>query len=505
MHIKHDYFKFNWMFWHRWLGVLTCLGILLWAVSGISHPIMSRLQVKPVAFLAPSAQFDLSQALFIKPVLKQHGITEVQHVSLAQFLGHSYYRVSVDRDQPARYFEVTSGEELADADIQYATYLAQHFTGKGADSVVDVRLVTTFNDDYHEVNRLLPVWRVEFSSGQHLRAYIDTEQSRLSTLVNDTRYWLTQVFQFGHNWSFLDGAPVLQVMIAAIVLCAVLISAFSGLYLYFKLGSAKQRLASKPMRCWHRRLGLTVSLAALIFASSGLFHLIMSYQQHKVAVTLAVEKTSVNYLDDGVWHEMTAKPLAKLDLISHAQQLYWHILPISGDGGNQMPVSQVAALAKEAEHAEHNHHSHAEAKKVAPYLLPAEGNRAKNNINTVEGFAKAKVMSLASVKEREIVNVTWITQFKDEYGFIFKRLPVIKVQMKDAENTRYYIEPVTGALAAKVRDIDGLEGFVFAYLHKWSFAFLNKDVRDILVSLFALGNIIVALMGFVLFYRRYAK
>ena len=29
---------------HKWLGVVTCVGVVLWGVSGILPPIMSRLQ-----------------------------------------------------------------------------------------------------------------------------------------------------------------------------------------------------------------------------------------------------------------------------------------------------------------------------------------------------------------------------------------------------------------------------------------------------------------------------
>ncbi len=501
MRIKLSKLTVNWMFWHRWIGMLSCVGILLWAGSGISHPIMSRLQPSPIAFVAPAAQHDLRDALFIKSVLEQHNITDMQHVSLAQFDGHSYYRVSVDQRQPARYFEALSGKELHEGDARYAQYLAKHFTGKPSEDIVGVELITAFSDDYHEVNRLLPVWQVEFSTEQHLRAYIDTEQSRLSTLVNDTRYWLTQMFQFGHNWSFLNNAPVWQVSIASIVLCAVLISAFSGLYLYFTLNNAKQRLADKPMRQWHRHLGLVVSLSALIFASSGLFHLIMSYQQHKTKIILAEKSVSINQLDIGVWQKVVSNPLAKLDLINHDSHWYWHVLPLSSDSENQMPISQVAALAKHAEH-----HERADIhKKATPYLLTAESSLKETTIQSIEDFAIAKALSATPSNAREIESTEWITQFKNEYGFIFKRLPVIKVQMKDDSHTRYYIEPVTGALSAKVRDVDGLEGFVFAYLHKWSFDFINKNLRDILVSLFALGNMIVAMMGLIMFYKKYVK
>ncbi len=496
------------MFWHRWLGLATCVGILLWGVSGISHPIMTRTQPKPAAYVAPSVKFDLSSGLSLKSVLIQHNIKQFQHISLAKVLGESYFRVGSQANQPARYFSTKTGQELQNGDLEFAKILASHFTGNESSKVTDAKLINNFSDDYHAVNRLLPVWRVEFSSDNHLRAYIDTEQIRLATLVDDRRYWLTKLFQFGHNWSFLDTTPKIQLGVAATVLIFTLISAISGLYLYFTFTNSKQRLAKKVARKWHRRIGLSVSVATLIFASSGLFHLIMSYQQQAHALVIAPEYTNTNQLNEEVWNQITAKPLAKLDLFSHSAIPYWYFLEASKGGENQMSVAQVASLAREAEHAEH-HKNNEQNNTIMPSVMRADvtsqGTLSQNFIlqQSVEMLAKQQVTLISGQPITDIVSTEWITKFAKEYGFIFKRIPVIKVQMNDADQTRYYIEPATGVLAAKVRNIDGFEGFIFAYLHKWSFENINKDLRDILVSLFAFSNIVVALLGFYLFTRRY--
>jgi len=341
----------------------------------------------------------------------------------------------------------------------------------------------------------------------NLRAFIDTEQTRLSTLVNDRRFWLTKFFQFGHNWSFLSHVPTLQVGVAAFVLSLILISALSGLYLFFKLSNtAKFRLEKLKLRRWHRTLGLLVSLTTLVFATSGLFHLIMSHLQDRDAVHIQPTLAQASILNDQVWQGLAKQPLAKLDALVQANEPYWYVLPATGT--NQMPVAQVAAIATEGEHAEHQNHDvhdrHAQAK-ATPYMLRADQYSKEISSNSVEDFATRQVKSLSKISESNISAVTWVTRFANEYGFIFKRLPVLKVQLEDADNTRYYIEPATGAVAAKVRDIDSMEGFVFAYLHKWSFESLNKDLRDILVSLFALWNVVVAMLGLLLFTRKYIK
>lgn len=496
--------RFNWLFWHRWLGVFACIGVLMWGLSGLSHPIMSRLQPKPVAFAAPQATFALTGTRAPMQILADHQISTFSHLSLSRILEKTYLRVAVGNTAPARYFDVRTGDELPNGDALNARALALHFTGRSEDEIESTTFITGFSDDYHAVNRLLPVWRVAFKQDGNLRAFIDTEQTRLSTLVNDRRFWLTRFFQFGHNWSFLSHVPGVQVGVAAFMLSLILLSALSGFYLFIKLSStAKYRLEKLRLRRWHRTLGLVVSVTTLVFAASGLFHLIMSYQQERDAVHIPSALAQTSALNAQVWQALTKQPLAKLDCLVQDNVPYWYALPAAGV--NQMPVAQVAAIATEAAHAEHdNHHPHIThtPAKAEPYMLRADWSSTEPLANSVEAFATRQVLQVSNVSESAIEKVTWVTRFADEYGFIFKRLPVLKVQLVDADNTRYYIEPTTGALAAKVRDMDGLEGFVFAYLHKWSIEGLNKDLRDVMVSFFALWNVVVAILGLVLFARK---
>lgn len=501
--------RWNWLFWHRWLGIFACVGVLMWGLSGLSHPIMSRLQPKPVAFVAPNAVFDLAESLSPKAILAQHQISTFSHLSLSNMKGKTYLRVAVEQNAPARYFDIKSGAELVNGDEINAIALAMHFTGLSADQVAGAQRVIQFDADYHPVNRLLPVWRVNFKQSDHLRAYIDTEQTRLATLVDDTRYWLTLWFQFGHNWSFLSDYSSLQLFVPAIVLVIIVLSACSGLYLFVKQSStAHARLAKQPARQWHRRLGLIVSLSTLVFASSGLFHLVMSHQQEKRALHTQAALVSANLLNDDVWQVIAKQPIAKLDAISQGHEVYWYVLPAAESGANQMPIAQVAVMATESAHAEHQTHQTKGAHHVAqkkPSMMRADKLTAEIPADSVEQFAIQQASHLNATNHSMVKAVTWTTKFAGEYGFIFKRLPVLKVQLQDADNTRIYIEPASGAVSAVVRDIDGLEGFSFAYLHKWSFEGLNKDIRDALVSLFALWNVLVALLGIWLFTRKYNK
>jgi hypothetical protein len=121
---------------------------------------------------------------------------------------------------------------------------------------------------------------------------------------------------------------------------------------------------------------------------------------------------------------------------------------------------------------------------------------------TPEAYASAWLTIMAENTLPAIASVQWITTFANEYGFVFKRLPVLKVQTTQAHHARFYLEPATGALAANIDDTDGMEGFIFAYLHKWSFQSVNKDVRDLLAIFAALAVSLTGLLGAYLFARK---
>lgn len=486
----------TWLAWHGRLGIVACVGILLWGLSGLSHPIMSRLQPKPITLTAPTQQLFLHDTKSPQAVLEMHDIKHVQRLSVIELNDADYFRIRTDRKSAARYFSTQDGHELLNGDELYARMLAVHYTGLPLSNIEDVRIVTSYSDDYHSVNRLLPVWRVKFSGGDGLRAFVDTEQGRLATLVNDTRYTLTRIFRFGHNWAFAESYPELQLAIMASVLGLALISGISGLYLYVRLGrKANQRLKLSPMRHWHRRIGLLVSISTLMFASSGLFHLVMSFNQERLQQDPLSFDIDISRLSSQAWSNLSTKNPSKIDLVTDGNKSYWLLQELP-------PISQVAAMAHD-EHAEHSGHHHSDGPDPGFLIQPAEDNDM--GLPGVAPLVHQWATQYALKPLGDISQTMVVSKFGGEYGFVFKRLPVIKVQFKGPGNPRYYIEPQSGILAAQVKDIDATEGFTFANLHKWTFLEPNKDIRDILVMFFALGNAVVALMGLIMFTRKRPK
>ncbi len=489
MVIKSSSLKNRWLFWHQWIGVIACVGMVLWGLSGASHPIMSRLQPAPKQFMPPLAPVDLSQAVSLPALLQQQAITQFRHISLVHLDGEAYYRVALS--DAVRYFSVVNGQERTDAERAAAISLANYYTGRDASSVRAVEAVTDFAPDYHPVNRLLPVWRVAYASEDGLRAYIDTEQSRLATLVDDRRAFLTKVFQWGHNWSFLQACSRLQLAVATTVLILILASAVTGITLYIKQRkTAPYRLKRWGVQWWHREFGGWVSLVILLLASSGLFHLWMSDIQQRRPLQATAFVADGSALSLQAWSQLATGKILKLDIYGRGEALFWQIIPVT-TGMDGVPSAQVAAM---------HHHGDPSAAPPAPMLWMTRHQLV--TALTPETYAGEWVNVIAGKTLPGIVSVGWVTAFANEYGFVFKRLPVLKVQTSQADHTRLYVEPATGTLAASINDTDGLEGFVFAYLHKWSVQSVSKDVRDVLAILAALAVSLTGLLGAYLFAKK---
>lgn len=112
--------------------------------------------------------------------------------------------------------------------------------------------------------------------------------------------------------------------------------------------------------------------------------------------------------------------------------------------------------------------------------------------------------SETSLENVKLLESKVITNFENrEYGFVNKRLPVVKLAYDTPEKTTYFIETATSRLAAIVKNSDMLEGYSFAIFHKYLFMdWAGKNVRDFTMVLAALAILIVSVLGLVMFIKK---
>lgn len=462
---------------HRWFGLVACIAVLMFASSGLLHPVMSRTQPQPLQRQAPVVQADAS-AVPLAAVLRDRGIDGFVAAGIVQLQDGAAYRVQVD-DRSARYFAVADGSEIADGERRHAQWLARHFSGDAAAAIAESTEIREFDTDYLPVNRLLPAWRVRFERADGLTAYVDTRGNRLATLVDDRKRLLQTTFRNMHDFAFLDAQPWLRASVMLVLLGAACATALAGIAIFFSLQGSAARLQRSTTRRWHRRLALPIAATTLTFSVSGAWHLL----QGEAA---AAQPT----------HAQAASAFRAEELRAPAPPRAFTLLRVL-----DRPCYRLdGPLPKMAD--EHAHHH-------APSHAAVDASPGAACIDAGSGVAVAhaepdRAVELArhfSGNDGTIASVAQVNTFSGEYGFINKRLPVWRVVFANS-STRWYVETTSGALALRADDAAALEGFVFANVHKWTFFGDHKDIRDALMMLFASGNVAVALLGLWLFVRR---
>jgi hypothetical protein len=454
---------------HRWVGLIAGLGMMAWGISGPLHPLMSRLQPQPSAQALPEQQMVLTPARSAASVLQQQGLSRIGDLHLVRLNHRLYWQVSLPGQAERLYLDSIDGALLKNGDRHYAEWLARYYLNDWRSPVRKIELLEKFTQEYNGINRLLPVYRVHFNRADGMRAYVQTDGGRLGTLVDDTKGALTAAFRTLHTWSFLNPWRELKLLMVAFLIPALLAS-LTGIWLFVRKNG---QTARQPLRRIHRVLGLAVSLTTLTFAVSGGYHLIHS-KLRPAAIKVPEAQFSVAELAGAfpAGQSVQALGLARID-----DKAYYRLTM----AGNDSAIRYVDPRTGEA--------------------LPMGDER----------YARYLAGLHSGLPADKISSVRLVTAFNDEYGFIFKRLPVYRVAYNTPQADVYFVETSSGKLASRLSQADRREGWFFAYIHKWAFAGGAPEVRDLLLALFALGNALVAATGFLLFWksvqprRRYAE
>jgi hypothetical protein len=152
----------------------------------------------------------------------------------------------------------------------------------------------------------------------------------------------------------------------------------------------------------------------------------------------------------------------------------------------------------------HSHVGHATAASAAPakqsILVSAVDGRLIAGGESTRVLDLARAVGLGEPRP-DLVD---IVNFGPEYGFAFKRLPVVQVTLEDGNSV--FVDPADGAIAAVVGQADRIEDWVFGYIHKlvWLDDLVTSLGRDIISALLALAFGTSAVLGSVLYARRRA-
>src|SRR5690606_1016301 len=122
--IKNTYSFFY--HWHQRIGLAMCVAVIAWALSGLAHPVISRLNPKPAAPL-PVEVLNTQNIGELSALIAQQDIRTIHQLRLFQWRDEPVYRIVSEHG--VGYFSAETFQPLETNDFDYAELLARHFLG----------------------------------------------------------------------------------------------------------------------------------------------------------------------------------------------------------------------------------------------------------------------------------------------------------------------------------------------------------------------------------------
>jgi len=476
--------------WHRAMAWSGGIVLLLFVLSGATHILMTWTGPQSVQFFAPQLQLPAAYAANASAILRQHHIDNARSVRIVAAENGPALQVGSGNTDAKRYFDLETLRELPDYDKAQAIWLARYYTGAGGigpnANVASITLQTKFDNAYPWVNRLLPVYRVEFTGDDHLTAYIHTETASLAALTNDYKTTLQSVFGVVHTWNFLDNVELLRVVLITVVLTTCVMLLCCGLALIIAI---KKRRIANTQRRWHRRIAIALWLPLLLFITSGLYHL---YQ---------------NALG-GNSHGLRAAPDLTLDadslgsmqtlLANYENRLANAISLVQGPDKRLYYRIAVAPMTKTV--TREQRFAGQPQQLDGTFINAISGDNSSLTDAELSRYYAARFFG---INEASLAQGKKISQFDMDYDFRNKRLPVWQFVNNGSV---VFVDPASSTIVDVVTPAARYESWSFSILHKWNVLvpLLGRGGRDMLLSALLAAVLAMAAIGLSMKSRRHS-
>ncbi|WP_075184577.1 PepSY domain-containing protein [Teredinibacter haidensis] len=476
--------------WHRAIGWWALLGIVIWVVSGACHPMMSWFGPKADKFFPPSMQLSASNLQHFPALLADGELLKNARVAKIVPSKKSPLLQITTGEQSARdYYNLNTGEHLTGQDLEQAIWLANYYTGRQRDAIANVVFQTEFSEEYPWVNRLLPVYKIEYSGSDGLAIFIHTETTAMAGLTNGVKTGMQWIFQHFHTFKWLSGVEYGRLIVMALFMLCLCAMALLGLSLILAL---KARTIKQGRRRYHRWLGYVLWLPLLMWSASGFYHLLQaSLVEMPTGIRLG-ENLGKNTVVDGNNEWLQALGERKVNSLSL----------VRGEQGELLYRASLASVQPSGDISRSARYGGIPAETESFYVDASTGKLVNELTDTQQ--VKALAAGYSGLPVSTFSAVDKVTRFGPEYDFRNKRLPVWQVSLNDEEGSFYFIDPVTGVLVDQSRTVDRTERWSFTYLHKWNFLtpFTGRFIRDLLIVFFLGMILVVSVLGVSMMLRR---
>ena len=490
--IKQNIYK-----WHRTLGIITLVPVIFWTLSGIMHPLMAHFLKPEIAHekldIAPINKSQIK--LSVQEILKINKLDVYKNFRIVSFQNKTYYQIkNIFGDY--QYFDASTATELKNGDQKYAEYLSRYFLDDYKSKVSKIDVITEFTSQYKYINRYLPVYKLTFNRDDAMEIYVETSSSKLATYNPKSRQIFIWVFDMFHNWAFIDAISnnYIRISVMLLFLSIILFSAISGIvisgFMWKKFKKVTPNNSEGFLRRNHRKIGIIVSFLTLTFAFSGGYHATQKWKPAFLPKMIYEPLIKVSDLPiSSTKFNIDYSQLTNISVIKFKKNCYFQCSIFDEETENKTN-NYIHAISNKQENIEIEYAKFLATKFSKMLLNPEKGccemdeNQSSNNL--------------------ELKSSSILTDFdKREYGFVNKRLPVVKLEYKTNDDSTFYIETATSRLAAVVNSSNRLEGCSFAIFHKFLLMeWAGKNVRDFINVFAALGVLVVSVLGLILFVKK---
>lgn len=122
------YIRRNMYRWHRVSSLIIAIPVLLWAISGFMHPLMTNIRPQVATQRLTAPVIDTSKLkVSLADALQKNKVATFRSFRLVAINDNWFYQVKVPGTNVLQYYSTDRGKRLPDGDELYARYLAKQF------------------------------------------------------------------------------------------------------------------------------------------------------------------------------------------------------------------------------------------------------------------------------------------------------------------------------------------------------------------------------------------
>ncbi|MDP1612504.1 MAG: PepSY domain-containing protein [Sulfuritalea sp.] len=498
---------------HRWTGIVVCLFMALWFVSGVVMMYVGYPKLTPLERLARLPQLSLADACCIspqqalqaarealpemhaghEPAGRTKGADTLPELKLAMLGDTPYWLVSDGRNRQTS-IKAATGEAIAQFDAAHALSMAKTFAPASHPSLMEV-----VRQDIFTVSRGLdhhrPLFRIALNDVDGTELYVSSrtgEVIRDSTRLERGWNYLGSILHFfyplkGELFDKWRSDIIIYTSLVGTVL------ALLGVWVGVLRWRFKGRFASgsrspyrNPWMRWHHISGLIFGVVTLTWVLSGM----LSLNPWKIFESAAPKLNQRAFA--GVGLDRARFVLSPREAIARAG----------------FPVREIGVRLFDGH---------------AYYLLRAANGHtgliaaedASATTKPMDMMPEAALLAAAAklIPEHEIVRVTRLTDYDNYYygrqphnmsGHIERRLPALRVEYDDPGHTWVHLDPYTANVFNRLDDTSRLRRWLFNFLHSFDLrGFVDsRPLWDVTLILLSIGGFVLCGSGVVIGWRR---